>query len=1234
MKKYTLGAFFIVILMVFGGVKVNQANAENLCFQTKPHKKVNLDPRGKPGGVSVEVKASPTHDQPNRMEVTGVPSPLQKDANGNWTSVWLHSSGTYYIPDDNGDDIALGGNPDTRLLNHFYYGTETNNSSGGGHGLSGYSGVVYIPDTSYHFSDSTGSYYYGTTSSGENGYFYLDKGVGNSISSNPGSDASNADAAAADAADAADADTGDNGFAGDEVGGSTPAQVPPCASGTDTPHIPIALPPSKNIEIPNPLPLRQTTGSYSFSPNLHLYPPVPVSDPITVGHVNPGDGSHGNTSQGVGITEYNTVLAPINSGIWGGSDLLAVPSKSWPSDTIFKDLAFWNNPLSYTFQGFTSSALDSNSASHFNWYPLNIFTVADPTSRISALPAVPINVSWASVKDAVKYRFALSQTNPLGTVPQPGYTIYNTPPPPSINSIQTAQTYLFFGRPSASFSWSATPLKADGTEVLGPTIPAGDTGYTANPFWIKTATAIDYSSNPNCGYIPGQRYFTNDKGLTECNPSGFNSPAQSTQQVWNNATHQFQPVSVTIPDKYFDGYYSGYKYIEWKRIPGAARYELKYFMGPPDLAAGSSIIPVNTPANNLAASFENFTDNTTFTATYTAWVNGSEQPKTGTFVSHVIGGPNCINCGLNDNGLLSNDLNPLVPVIHPGNNGGLPTTTMEPKPNFQYAFGTIPISSFPSTGGGIYWGVRGIDKDGNVIRVSLVQNGSGGVALPKTPYQSAYINWPRVTGATSYIVDIAENAADLSKLPYLAAAEVPLTKATAIKVGLTATPQQIGTAPLLQTQSIKIDSTTTADGTTSQANTTLVVNNNVFLLRTIVPDLAYDAADVTVTHFKKSIKEARVYIGKINSSIGNWDYDGGMADQIVFDDQAKIDTKNFTIFPDSYYPFVFSDDLGMNSTVKTKADKASLASNKIELTTYTPITVTDKSTGDAVITVTQTHGPRTPGSPSTYWVTTIITFSTKKSTLSSVLGNYAFTITKDINTSYCSAPSTCVIHPLTYKTFGPMPIVVNQNSVNTLDGRAYAQFNKLLPNQTYYWRVRALKDPQVSNPNSTAAITFLDSWSTVSSFTTPAGISTAPVNIGSLTEFQDMVTRITPTTTVAQPAAVKNISWLPVGGAKSYVVKIYLTSDRTKPPFMTKTIIGTTSFEFKGSQPGVKYYYDVSAINAFDTSLPSTVSSFTTEKAVPITSAKIIVAPVVTPTMTPAKIVVPVATPTLTPVKK
>lgn len=787
--------------------------------------------------------------------------------------------------------------------------------------------------------------------------------------------------------------------AGRKCGGSKVLRLP----------IPVAL----NIEVPNPIPNTPLYNLAAYPFSNFGFPSLPTNDPIIIGHIDPNNYTQGIPLSQGGVSEYNTVTTPagptMNSGV-------PLPSILWPAKSLFNDLAFWNKPLSFTFQAvrdLTVQAGQGKSGSTYitpapsKWYPLNYFTFSDPTSIISLLPSVPVNTSWDSVAGATKYKFSLFvNKNPLGAIPPPGYTVDNAPFPSPLDNIQTSLTHTFFGLPSASYYWTATPLKA---------INGVDTVIVGDPI-IKSPISIFF-------------------------PANINGPSLS------------QPYSFT---------YDHYEY-GWDKIPGAVKYEI-------------ITSPIGTPI--------------------------------------ILSSVNA-----------SDDL-------------GWGTTTYSDLNIFHYDFTNSVIA-----GASLSWVVRGIDENGNVVRNNLVQSGYVSVPLPMIPYQSAYLNWPKVNSATSYVVDIVENISDFSKLPYLTSSEVPLVKTT---------------------------SSVARNGSTSisqSTETTTGTDSNIFLLRAVVPNIHQDNSEVVVAKFKRFLKEARVYQGDVYDSLDHWNYDGGAIEQLTFDDQAAADPSNLNFHP------LISDDLGMTIS--------SPVSGQLKLITMTPITITNKSTGNAKLTVTQSNSNKT----------TILTFSIQ----SGVPGEYAFDITKNVTFNFsCFAGSTCVVHPLTYDTIGPMPVIVD------LTNKSYSEFDKLLPNKKYYWRVRSLKDPQISNPSSTAAITFPDSWSSINSFTTPVGL---PL---SLDDKDTLVNLINTTASIIKPSGSKKLNWNVNPYATSYNIEIYSSSNLTKLPIRTETNITTASYELKNLNLGVRYYFVIRGVNQYGIGPKTPIYSFIATEPVSVSSTTLI----------------------------
>ncbi len=562
--------------------------------------------------------------------------------------------------------------------------------------------------------------------------------------------------------------------------------------------------------------------------------------------------------------------------------------------------------------------------------------------------------------------------------------------------------------------------------------------------------------------------------------------------------------------------------LVWNTIPGAVRYEIEYAFKP---------IPNGVPFKDGAV-FSSGTSSNNIAYTIPNGINISPGVTT------------CTNCG----NLTSN----------PNTAGSV----------FQYYFGTNLPDFTLNNNAGTYWRVRGIDVDNKVILQNLVQKGIVMPPAPITPYQSAHLTWTKVSGATSYIVDIAKNVSDFAKLPYLRSSEIPITKftSTVIRGGM--------------------GGTTTTPPPLTNAEMDALQDPRVFLLRRVVPNLNYNNHEVTVAHFKQLLEKDRIFKGVVNESMGMYDegrYEAtlpgmyGPAFEDTFNQEFQNANPAVLAVLDNYYPLV-SLDLGM--VVKSRKETSSLLINQLELTTSTPITVQDKSTGKSKITITQTNGKKT----------TVLTFTFTN--INNPSGEYAFDIIK--NTTTNPSGEEYVAHALTYARFGPMPLILN------LNGKSYAEFKRLLPNTTYFWRVRGIKEP--TNPAS--PFTWYP-WSTTNSFTTPTGVP-ALVSVGSPTKFQGEVyeTEIAPAlvseskSTSIAVQGFKQLNWTGPTTGTTYTLTVYRTANRTGTPVLVKRGIIGKSFIVPGLIPGKTYFYDLSAKNAFGTGPRGAVYSFKAEAGV------------------------------------
>ncbi|MCQ2285788.1 MAG: T9SS type A sorting domain-containing protein [Bacteroidales bacterium] len=132
--------------------------------------------------------------------------------------------------------------------------------------------------------------------------------------------------------------------------------------------------------------------------------------------------------------------------------------------------------------------------------------------------------------------------------------------------------------------------------------------------------------------------------------------------------------------------------------------------------------------------------------------------------------------------------------------------------------------------------------------------------------------------------------------------------------------------------------------------------------------------------------------------------------------------------------------------------------------------------------------------------------------------------------------------------------------------------DELLFGTTYYWRVRAISSVDTSD------------WSTVWSFTTPAGITlTSPLDSTLLT------------------ATYTSITWQGINGASYYDYAVD-TTPQMNSPFFTITTTSNTSYYFSALYYGTTYYWKVRARSLIDTTQWTPCWSFTTPGTVNLSS--------------------------------
>lgn len=708
---------------------------------------------------------------------------------------------------------------------------------------------------------------------------------------------------------------------------------------------------------------------------------LPGRDPISIDRRDPSGGNENFTPETAVDAADNSVLAPLRML---GTNGAAVGTISWPPTSLFANLGIWNKNFAYSFR-----RVDANHV-RGRWYPLNVFSVPDPTAQI---PLMPVRIDWAAIPGAAKYRFTLKVDAVLeGTDP-------NLAAPLSLDRNAAIRSYEFQGRALAVYAWSATPLTIAGAELTGGVIT--DQG---GPFWAKTATAQDIaqlnvgSANyaQSIGIVAGRTYLVGrDMSLF----GRLFAPPGGVPQ--SNAPKE---------------------YLQWDAIPGAVRYELQYAFAP------------------LASTLP-FTDNLTFTATVpNPQIGGS---STTNHVARTL--------------TVTADAEPAIP-------------------GFQYRFTTIPRghtnggdgtdpSGSPS---GVYWRVRGLDSSGVAIEQSLTQRGRVSPPPPLTPYQSAFVSWPQVPGATAYIVDVVENEADFAALPKLDPSEVQLTEG--------------GSAASARAGSGTVGGPMSAGGGRGPAPAA----TPRFLLRRVVAPSASDRATVTVEFFKRQLKLERVFRGDVNESFGLYDEgsDVGPNYEETFSDEADAATQGGKHYPpnvlNDYYPLLLADlnptaGLDLSAVVKSRVEKPSLQPGQLEITSFFPISVVDRSTGGARITVAQSNARRT----------TVLTFTTRPGVPET--GDYAFEITKQPGGGVSIGGNT-VRYRLTYNTVGPLPLLP------VMTGRHFTRFDRLRPGTTYSWRVRGMSE--AGGPMGFA----FKPWSAPATFATPTGLP-AVVQSGSATEY-------------------------------------------------------------------------------------------------------------------------------------
>lgn len=762
-----------------------------------------------------------------------------------------------------------------------------------------------------------------------------------------------------------------------------------------------------SLSFPNPSSILNDSGTGSVNVSgwpydLNILQPFlgsfPHNDPFIVGTSNSTSDADPTEIDSKGFIQASYKLP---AG-FGGNESLA-----WPPDSLYTHSNIWNKALSSIFE-----AYKENNQNNAKEYPITYWSLGNPAE---SMPSMPVTLKWKP--------FSQPAGQPAITGHHLHIVAYNgidgLPtglPNGGIDIVLpvTTLSYTFPGYGLNTYNWSVYPVDQQNARVHGDMIFHGSDGYSANPFNIQVPS---YSTTPA---HPGDpRYY-------DCSVNvGHIYFARGGADVGTGT-----PLCIGDNGYYFNGkptggYRPGYEFISWKKIDAARRYEIQFSDAP---------FPNSTP----------FTDLATFN--FTSPAGGVSQHTTN---------------------VISNDMYPTAPLK-------MDDDLIKWKPGFQYNFASSPgaqLSQATIPGGNnangvpsyvyIYWRVRGIDENNNPVYVQYYQDGIIEVPAPREPFSFYFPVWNKSASATAYVLDVAENIADLDKLPNLDASPTitPNTTGTTTQIGGIGTNTQ---TTQTNTASLAINGSGTS---TTQIGTGEAPDqySDLYVTRQIIPNQNYDSRKMVVNKFKDILEWSRISDIKVAYANGyytenNKYYPYNPPDQPY--DYANDDLIRQNAFLTGLYDYDSNiDDFFPKMTTLTGMNITPQANNQLVLTSGIPLIIINQSTGGAVLGISQ--------NPSK----TISTLS-----FGGTKGEYKFEI---VAKNY--GPSWEPRKDLHFGSFGPVPVIANGN----LTGKVSVELPLLVPGQQYFWRQRCLNDPDPLKENAGATKMTFCQWSPIQSFIAP-----------------------------------------------------------------------------------------------------------------------------------------------------